>query len=99
MKRVGARGARRRVEWETARAAHLAEHPTCQGREFGLEHECEGPREVHHIVPRGSGGGKDHGVYATLCRWAHRWAENHRAEAKAMGLLISFWKVDQDETS
>lgn len=97
MKRVGARGARRRVEWETAKAAHLAKHPTCEGRERGVDHECYGRIDVHHAIPRGSGGGKDYGVYVTLCRRAHDWVETHRAEAKELGLLISFWKANEDD--
>ena len=91
MKRVGARGARRRVEWETAKAAHFAEHPTCQAPEYGLETECYGVRDCHHLRPRGMGGGQDYNEYATLCRFHHQWVETHRKESYDLGILKHWW--------
>ena len=99
MKRVGSRGARRRVEWETAKAAHFAEHPTCQASEYGLETECYGVRDCHHRTNRGMGGGHDYGEYITLCRTHHDWVGANPVEAKEMGLVISFWKAIQNDDS
>lgn len=99
MNRVGARGARRKIEWETAKAVHLSGQPDCQGPMSGLPDACSGVIDVHHRVPRGSGGGKDYGDYVTLCRHHHQWVEMNRAEAKRLGLLKSFWEADNDESS
>lgn len=96
MKRVGSRGARRRAEWIAARDAHFEEHPTCQALEYGLDTPCSGVRDCHHITNRGMGSGKDYGKYVTLCRTHHQWVSDHPVEAKEIGLLVSFWKAEQD---
>ncbi|MCK9496520.1 MAG: hypothetical protein M0R75_13630 [Dehalococcoidia bacterium] len=89
--RVGKRGKVRKVEWDAAKVAHLALEPGCRGPRLCLPGRCWGRLDVHHVIPRGMGGGKDYGVYATLCRAHHDWTETHRAEARALGLLMRAW--------
>lgn len=96
MNRVGARGARRKVEWETAKAAHRAQNPDCEGPKYLEDHTCWGPLDTHHVVARGSGGGHDYGIYVTACRKFHDHIEMNRAWAKSVGLLKSFWEVDNE---
>lgn len=83
--RVGKRGRVRRAEWAEAKATHLAVEPGCRKP---TDEPCRGPLDVHHVIPRGLGGGKDYGVYATLCRAHHEWVEQHRAAARELGLLL-----------
>lgn len=54
----------------------------------GAQTRCKAPLDVHHIIPRGMGGGKDYGVYATLCRAHHQWVEDHREAGRELGLLM-----------
>ena len=93
MRRVGKRGRERRAAWEKAEAAHLAVEPSCQRP---TEEPCRGPLDVHHVIPRGLGGGKDHGAYATLCRGHHDWVETHREQARELGLLNRAWRVEEE---
>lgn len=53
----------------------------------GAQTRCKRPLDVHHVIPRGMGGGKDYGVYATLCRAHHQWVEDHREAGRTLGLL------------
>lgn len=91
----GRRGKARRAEWVKAKAAHLALEPLCQGRH--LPGPCGGPLDVHHVIPRGMGGGKDYGQYATLCRNHHEWVEGHREAARALGFLARVPARDDGE--
>jgi len=59
----------------------------CEGPEMGLPGPCEGPLDVHHVIARGSGGGKDYKKFRRLCRGHHRYTELHRKEAHEKGLL------------
>jgi len=54
----------------------------------GAQTRCKAPLDVHHVIPRGMGGGKDYGVYATLCRAHHQWVEDHREAGRELGLLM-----------
>ena len=94
MRKVGKRGAKRQREWAKAKAEHLEEHPFCEGGILPVP--CEGPLQVHHVIVRGAGGGKDYGVYKTLCYSHHQFVESHRELAKELGFLKSFWEVDDD---
>jgi hypothetical protein len=60
----------------------------CEGPEYGAPGECGGPLDVHHRIPRGSGGGRDYFVFARLCRRHHQWVEDNREEARKLGLLV-----------
>lgn len=93
MKKVGPRGRKRAEAWRKAKQEHLSLHPTCEG--YGiLPLDCSGPLQVHHVIARGSGGGKDYGEYKTLCMAMHQWVEANREEAKGLGFLKSFWSQD-----
>lgn len=97
MKKIGKRGKERKAEWEKAKKAHLILHPTCEGPVSGLPGNCDGPTDVHHVIPRGAGGGKDFGEYLTLCRWHHMWVESHRKEAYELGLLKHWWEAENED--
>ena len=78
-----------RREWAAERAAWLAQHPTCQGREYGLLHECGGSIQAHHVQPRMMGGSRRRDLLkATLCETAHAHVESNRDEARDLGLLV-----------
>lgn len=77
-----------RAEWAQEKSAWLALHPHCQGREYGLDHQCDGPVQVHHRLPRGAGGSRQKLPLATLCMWAHQWVEKNREQARNLGLLV-----------
>ena len=95
LRRIGKRGKARRAQWLEAKAEHLKEEPQCRGREL-LPGPCSGVLDVHHVIPRGMGGGKDYGVYATLCRTHHDWVETNRNEARGLGLLMRARERDEE---
>ena len=77
-------------EFESVVAVRAFEKPFEEMVEWSRQFDftCRGPLDVHHVIPRGMGGGKDYGVYATLCRGHHSWVEEHRQLAREMGLLL-----------
>lgn len=95
-KRLGESDAGReeRLRWQQERDAYRAAHPLCEfGARvddfWGWDVECYGPRDVHHIQPRGMGGKRGAtGPLVTLCRMHHDLVERERIEAREHGLLI-----------
>lgn len=78
----------RRQETRKAMQEYARTHPTCEGPAYGIPIPCGGPvLDVHHVEPRGMGGGEDTKVFKRLCRDMHNWVETHRAEARTLGLL------------
>jgi hypothetical protein len=79
--------------WPEARALRLeTDGHRCQAHTYGITTVCEdwpSPVEVHHRLPRGRGGRNDQDNLITLCSGHHRWAESHRADAYACGLLLA----------
>ena len=78
---VSEKGAVRREEWREAKAVQISRQPTCEGPMSGLPGKCWGPIDVHHVIARGMGSGKDYGEYRTLCRYHHDWVERQIGRA------------------
>ena len=64
----------------------------CEGPSYGLTTPCgvgaDGTLEQSHTIGRGMGGGRDHGLLASLCRKHHREVDTDRAKAREVGLSI-----------
>ena len=89
MSRQSAHGREAAEAWVVRRDTHLEAHPYCEGPNLGLPEKCWGPLDANHIIPRGMGGTHfDDSPLVSLCRRHHEWAEMHRVEAKALGLLV-----------
>ena len=75
-------------KWRKDKAAQIAKEPECALAGLGCG-PCWGPIDIHHATPRGSGGTSfDDSPLKTLCRGHHSWAEEHREEARELGLLM-----------
>ena len=77
--------------WHAAREERLeTDGHRCQAFRFNIGTRCEPwpGIEVHHRLPRGRGGKNVQENLITLCSGHHRWAESHREDAYACGLLF-----------
>ena len=72
--------------------AHREVTRYCEGPSYGLTTPCgtgaDGTLEQSHTIGRGMGGGRDHGLLASLCRKHHREVDTDRAKAREVGLSI-----------
>ncbi len=91
LKPVSERRAAEHAQWQrVAQQCLVRDGFRCRGREFGLEHECGGKLDPHHLWPLGRGGPRlDLDNLVTLCRVAHDWSHRNPAVAGELGLLRS----------
>lgn len=59
----------------------------CQARERGLEHECFGPINIHHVLMRSQGGTDHPANLVCVCDFAHALIHSKPARSYELGLL------------
>lgn len=80
----------RKQDWRARKAQQLAQEPRCAlaGLDYGPCWNPEGTNDVHHVVPRQSGGtSHDDSPLVVLCRAHHSWSHEHPEEARELGLI------------
>jgi hypothetical protein len=76
---------------QEAMQRHREAVPYCEAAAYGLTTPCgtgpiQGKIDQQHVIPRGAGGGRDYKKLISLCHQHHMWTEEHRTEAREMGL-------------
>lgn len=64
---------------------HVRDNHTCQFHDPDGTVSCSGKMHVHHIRPRGRGGGNELENLILVCGKAHEWIHQHPRDAQDMG--------------